>query len=323
MGCFASKPSVPLSSPTSTAPAPRSEGPSHEADRAASQAASSSMPNAATQAPFLPSENAPNRAVHDPGLAAQLPSQAPPPFAASVPPPPHKPPQRGGLAPSSIHREETLVSPSSPGAAGTTTSHLVQPDIELNNLRPYEHNRIRPSPSPYHSVPIDRSKSAQPLSQSGLPPQAVLASSPPYNDGMPKPRPHEYDRKTQPSSYRSTPSVHRSMSAQLLSQSGLGASSSHAMARTMSASEFSSDTKSKDIPRKHPRSTPGTNNVHGAEDNGHRRFSSTVRTVLPDNLRYVSRRCLVPIIAKNVCRFRMLVVGRVRADCCVVSYGSS
>ena len=92
--------------------------------------------------------------------------------------------------------------------------------------------------------------------------------------------------------YCPTP-VNRLMYAQPLSQSGLAAASTLSMAGTMSASGLSSDTKSKDIPRKHPLSTPGTTKVHVAEDNGYRRFPSTVRTVLSDNIRYAPRRCLI------------------------------
>jgi hypothetical protein len=142
---------------------------------------------------------------------------------------------------------------------------------------------------------IRRSKAAQPLFQSGLLPPAVLASSPPHIVRMPMSRPHESDVKRHiPSSYRSTPPVKRSMSAQALSQSGLAGPSSRSMARTTSGSESSSDPKSKDISRKLPRSfTLGTNRVHGAEHNGHPQFPSTVRTVLSDGLRCVPRHYLI------------------------------
>jgi hypothetical protein len=288
MGCFASKPAVHPSPSISTAPPLWSEGPSHshEANRDASRApASSSRPNVATQAPPSPSEHAPDRAIRDARLTAQPRSQAP-------------------------HTGNTTSAPSYQGAAGTTTL-LVQPNIE--------HNRPKPTPSSFQSVPINRSKSAQPLSQWGLPPQAVLASSPPHNDGMfmslpsqgggvvavsppaqpnveaSMSRPHESDVKRHiPSSYRSTPPVKRSMSAQALSQSGLAGPSSRSLARTTSGSESSSDPKSKDISRKLPRSfTLGTNRVHGAEDNRHAQFPSTVRTVLSDGLRCVPRHYLI------------------------------
>jgi hypothetical protein len=279
MGCFASKPAVPPSPSTSSAPALRIRGPSNEANRDPFQApvASSSRPNPAAQTPFLPSG--------PPG----------PPFAANVPQPPHKDNTTPALKPPR-RKEEAPVSVSSLGAAGMSTSLQVQSNVH-NNFRPYEHNIPTPAPSPYHSVSMHRSKSAQPLSQSGLPPQAVPASSPPHNDGMPMSRSHEFDRKRgAPSSYRPAHPVKRSISAQPLSQSELAAPSSHSMVSNMSEFESSSNPKSKDISRKLPRSsTLGTNRVHGAEDNGHRQrqFPSTVRTVLSDNLRYVPKCCLI------------------------------
>jgi len=131
MGCFASKPAVHPSPSISTAPPLWSEGPSHshEANRDASRApASSSRPNVATQAPPSPSEHAPDRAIRDPRLTAQPRSQAP--FTGNTTSE-LKSPQRGELASSSPHNEETSV-PSYQGAAGTTTSLLVQPNIEHN-----------------------------------------------------------------------------------------------------------------------------------------------------------------------------------------------
>jgi hypothetical protein len=86
------------------------------------------LDNMATQAPPSPSEHAPDRAIRDPRLTAQPRSQAP--FTGNTTSE-LKSPQRGELASSSPHNEETSV-PSYQGAAGTTTSLLVQPNIEHN-----------------------------------------------------------------------------------------------------------------------------------------------------------------------------------------------
>jgi hypothetical protein len=322
MGCFSSKPDVsPPPPPSLPAPAPEHEGHSHKRNPDASQApaVSSSRPNAAIPAHPPPSNRSRgDTAPHDVQQTARLLSPVPPPFIADAPPLSHKsdatpapkPPKRTMPVPSSPHNRGALVSSSSQGAAGTTTI-LVQPNMGPHNSRPYEHNnRMRPAPSSYHPAPIDRSISAQPQSQSRLPPRAVPASSPFHNDGMSlsspsqrvegmsvsppaqldvetsQSRPYEHGR---PSSYRST-SISRSRSAQPLSHWGPPAPSSPPVAGTMLASRLPPDLQSENLPRK---STLETKEVYIAKDDGHRRFPPMVRTVLSNNLRYAPKRCLI------------------------------
>ncbi len=141
------------------------------------------------------------------------------------------------------------------------------------------------------------------------PPLAVLVSSSFRNEGMhvsPPPQPvggttvspraepitetSNRERRA-PSSYRpqGVP-VKKSISAQPLPQSGSPASSLHPVARAMSEFGPPPDANPENMARKQSRSTREINKV--VNDNGHQRFTSTVRTLLSDT-RYAPRRRLI------------------------------
>jgi hypothetical protein len=85
--------------------------------------------------------------------------------------------------------------------------------------------------------------------------------------------------------------VRKSISAQPLSQSGSPASSLHPVARAMSEFGPPPDANPENMARKQSRSTREINKV--VNDNGHQRFTSTVRTLLSDDTRYAPRRRLI------------------------------
>jgi hypothetical protein len=176
MGCFSSKPALP---PPSSSPAPGREGRQHVAIQDAFQASTNpaSRPNTATQAPFSSNESRERAAaILDVQQTAQPPSQAPLPFAPDVPPPPRngdtapepRPPQRVVVAPPS-HSEGIPVSSQSQDVAGLTTYPPAQMNMETSGYRTHEYSGGWRAPSSFRAIPVDRSMSAQPLSQWGSP----------------------------------------------------------------------------------------------------------------------------------------------------------
>jgi len=104
--------------------------------------------------------------------------------------------------------------------------------------------------------------------------------------GTSRSQPHEHNGTGRvPSAYRPVP-LKKSMSAQLPSQSGTPAPSSHSMARTMSASGPAPGAGSRDRPRKHPPTTQRTNQAQVADGDDNQQFTSTLRTVLSRQNRY-------------------------------------
>lgn len=133
------------------------------------------------------------------------------------------------------------------------------------------------------------------------PPVAVPASPSTHNEGtlVPSPdqlkigtsssQPHEHNRTGRaPTAYRPVP-LKKSISAQLLSQSGTPAPSSYTMARTMSASGSAPAARPRDRPRKHPPTTQGTNQAQVADGDYNQVFTSTLRTVFSHQNKYAPR----------------------------------
>ena len=155
--------------------------------------------------------------------------------------------------------------------------------------------QARPLPDAHLSRPLrnrDTARVPEP------PPVAVPPSPSIHNEGtlvssqgQPKigtlrSQPHEHNGTGRaPSAYRPVP-LKKAMSAQLLSQSGTPAPSSHSMARTMSASGPAPGAGSRDRPRKHPPTTQRTNRAQVADGDDNQQFTSTLRTVLSRQNRY-------------------------------------
>ena len=163
-------------------------------------------------------------------------------------------------------------------------------------------SQAHPLPDPHLSRPLRNHDTAR---VPDPPPVAVPASPSTHNagtlvssPGQPKIRtsstqPHEHNRIGRaPSAYRPAP-LKKSMSAQLLSQSGTPAPSSHNMARTMSASGPAPGAGSRDRSRKHLPTTQGSNQAQVADGDDNQQFTSTLRTVLSHQNRYVPELYLV------------------------------
>ena len=167
-------------------------------------------------------------------------------------------------------------------------SSQTSPPFAINPPLPPQNRDTAPAPPP-RAVPVSSSFPNEGMHVS--PPSQPVGGTTVSPRAEPIMEISNRERRA-PSSYRpQTVPVKKSISAQPLSRSGSPASSLHPMARAMSEFGPPPDANPENVARNESRSTRGTNKV--VDDNGHQRFTSTVRTLLSDNTRYAPRRRLI------------------------------
>ena len=231
--------------------------------------------------PILPAAKVPALLQGATGGASYVPVDPPPDTDMITQAP--LPPSNKGSRPAHNSAVRTVET-----TAQTQTQAYPVPD-GLLPLPPRNHDTARVPEPPPRAVPVSPSiynertlvsspsqsiagLTAYPLAQSAI---GTLSSRPP-----------EHDRtRCAPSAYRSAP-LKKSTSAQLLSQSGTPTSSSHPMARTMSASGLAPGAGSVDRLRRYPSITLGTNQAQVPDGDDNQQLTSTLHTVLSHQNRY-------------------------------------
>jgi len=267
------------------------------------------------------------------------PSSSPSSSPSTTPPsdPPHgTPPTVSSSEPDTVMQAPLLSSNGSSGPA----HDLAPRDIETTEQTP---SQAHPLPDAHASLP-SRNRVTARIPEP--PPLALPVSPSSHNEGtlvsspsrhiavrtayppahhkieIPKYQPHEHNGTRPAPSACQSPSIKKSTSAQPLSRSGLPAISSHPLTRAMSASGSGPgpEAESRSRPREHPRSTRRANTAPVADDDGNPRFPSIVQAVLVSgSSRYALDGVSSPLLNTIIYRFRILVVGKVRAGRCEAS----